>query len=222
MTTPNERLKKLRENLGLTQSALGEKIGLKWSQIRDMESGKVNVSAMVSKILYHTVRVNSDWILKGAKPMFLEGKERTSEDYIYIPLYDVRAAAGGGAFPPEGEEVKDLLAFKRDWIINELRLSVGGLSMLFVEGDSMTPTLSPGDIMLIVKDQNMANIQDGIYVVRLEGALLVKRLQRLPGNQLKVKSDNPAYEPFIIDMLAARFADDFHVIGRVVWAGRRF
>ncbi|MBI5644121.1 MAG: LexA family transcriptional regulator [Deltaproteobacteria bacterium] len=219
METPNARLKKLRENLDLTQAELGQKIGLKWSQIRDMESGKVNVSTLIAKVLYYTVNANPDWILEGAKPMFLEEKGRPPEDFVYIPLYDVRAAAGAGAFPPEGEEVKDLLAFKREWIINELRVNVGGLSLLFVEGDSMTPTLNPGDVMLILKDQEMA-IQDGIYVVRLEGALLVKRLQRLPGNQLKVKSDNPNYEPYTIDLTKEH--EDFAVIGRMVWAGRRF
>lgn len=218
MTTPNERLRKLRENLGLTQSALGEKIGLKWSQIRDMESGKVKIDALIAKILYYTVSANPEWLLEGKKPM-MSGLQRATDDYAYIPLYDVRAAAGAGAFPPEGEEVKDMLAFKRDWIISELRVNVNQLSMLFVEGDSMAPTLSPGDTMMIVKDQGMA-IQDGIYVVRLEGALLVKRLQRLPGNQLKVKSDNPNYEPYTMDLTKEH--KDFAVIGRVVWAGRRF
>lgn len=218
MTTPNERLKKLRENIGLTQAVLGEKIGLKWSQIRDMESGKVKVDTLVAKILYYTVNANPDWLLEGTKPMFLE-KARVSEDYAYIPLYDVKVAAGAGAFPPEGEEVKDMLAFKRDWIISELRVNVSGLNMLFVEGDSMTPTLNPGDVMLIVKDQELV-IQDGIYVVRLEGALLVKRLQRLPGNILKVKSDNQNYEPYTIDLTKEH--KDFAIIGRVVWAGRRF
>lgn len=197
---------------------MGGKIGLKWSQIRDMESGKVKVDHLIAKILYYEVNVNPGWILEGTKPMFLE-KARASEDYAYIPLYDVRAAAGAGAFPPEGEEVKDMLAFKRDWIISELRVSVGHLSMLFVEGDSMTPALNPGDIILIIKDHELA-IQDGVYVVRLEGALLVKRLQRLPGNLLKVKSDNQNYEPYTIDLTKEH--KDFAVIGRVVWAGRRF
>ncbi len=183
-----------------------------------MESGKVKIDTLIAKILYYTVNANPDWILEGAKPMFLE-KARASEDYAYIPLYDVRAAAGAGAFPPEGEEVKDMLAFKRDWIISELRVSVGHLSMLFVEGDSMSPALNPGDIILIVKNHEPA-IQDGVYVVRLEGALLVKRLQRLPGNQLKVKSDNPNYEPYTIDLTKEH--KDFAIIGRVVWAGRRF
>lgn len=82
----------------------------------------------------------------------------------------------------------------------------------------MEPTLRPGDMMLIVK-QGAQPVTDGIYVVRLEGTLLVKRLQRLPGNALNVSSDNPAYKPFIID----RKSDgDFAIVGRVIWAGRRF
>lgn len=217
METPSERLKKLRENLQLTQSELGAKIGLKWSQIRDMESGKVKVDHLIAKILYYEVNVNPGWILEGTKPMFLE-KGHASEDYAYIPFYNVMAAAGAGAFPPEDEEVKDLLAFKREWIISELRVSAEQLVTLFVEGDSMTPTLNPGDIMLMIKDQVM--VRDGIYVVRLDDALLVKRLQRLPGNLLKVKSDNANYEPYTIDLTKEH--TDFVIIGRVVWAGRRF
>jgi phage repressor protein C with HTH and peptisase S24 domain len=54
-----------------------------------------------------------------------------------------------------------------------------------------------------------------VYVVSIEDALFVKRLQILPGRQLKVKSDNSAYDPFIISMES----DNFHIVGKVIWAG---
>lgn len=71
----------------------------------------------------------------------------------------------------------------------------------------------------VVKDHGKM-IQDGIYVIRLKGTLLVKRLQRLPGNILKIISDNHSYEPYSIDLTKEH--RDFAIIGRVVWAGRRF
>ena len=61
--------------------------------------------------------------------------------------------------------------------------------------------------------------RDGIYVLRMDGALLVKRLQRLPGGIIKVGSDNPLYDPFEIDL--SKIGDTVSVIGRVVWTGRR-
>ena len=60
-------------------------------------------------------------------------------------------------------------------------------------------------------------LRDGIYVLRIEGALVVKRLALNPAARtLSIRSDNPAYpgwpdcDPDAVD-----------VVGRVVWAGRR-
>ena len=72
MRTPNKRLRKLRENKHLTQAQLGEKIGLKGSQIRDMELGKVKVGQLISKILQFVIGINPDWLLTGRGEMFLE------------------------------------------------------------------------------------------------------------------------------------------------------
>ena len=82
----------------------------------------------------------------------------------------------------------------------------------------MTPVLNPSDLIL-VKKQNGAPVKDGIHVVRLDDVILVKRVQRLPGGKIKISSDNKAYEPYTLDLAEI---DNFAVIGRVVWAGRRF
>ena len=82
----------------------------------------------------------------------------------------------------------------------------------------MEPTLRPGDIILIDKSNSAAS-RDGIYVIRIDNALLVKRVQRLPGNIIKISSDNPTYEPFEVN--AADKHEDIAIIGRVVWTGRR-
>ena len=154
-----------------------------------------------------------DWLLKGTRQ-----KQAVADDYAHIPLYDVQASAGGGAYV-ETEEVTDILAFRKDWIANELRVGVKDLAVLFVEGDSMTPTLNPGDIMLVVKDQGRMP-KDGVYVITLDGTLLVKRLQKLLGGKIAIQSDNPNYRAQEVDMRAEHA--DFQIIGRVVWAGRRF
>lgn len=147
-----------------------------------------------------------------------KGAVYSPDDYVALPLYDVRAAAGGGAVVG-AEEVVDFLHFKRTWVRMELRCGPDDLYLIYVDGESMEPTLRPGDVILVNhRDQGQA--RDGIYVLRMDGTLLVKRLQRLPGGIIKVTSDNPAYAPFEVNARDMN-TGDIAIIGRVVWTARR-
>ncbi len=88
--------------------------------------------------------------------------------------------------------------------------------MIRVDGDSMTPTLSDGDDILVDREDGAGRLRDGIYVLRIEDALVVKRLAVGPGGRLSVRSDNDAY-PGWPDVEP----DSIDVVGRVVWVGRR-
>ncbi|NCP10550.1 MAG: S24 family peptidase, partial [Sphingomonadales bacterium] len=86
-----------------------------------------------------------------------------------------------------------------------------------VEGDSMMPTLAHGDEIMVDTADGAARLRDGIYVIRIDDELKVKRLARAPGRgRVSVVSDNPAYPRF--DDVAL---SDIGVVGRVVWTGRR-
>ena len=88
--------------------------------------------------------------------------------------------------------------------------------MIRVAGDSMLPTLADGDNILVDTDDR-ERLRDGIYVLRTDDALLVKRLSVNPATKrLAIRSDNDAY-PSWDDCDPATVA----VIGRVVWVGRR-
>lgn len=137
-----------------------------------------------------------------------------SEDYVLIPYLDVKASAGPGALP-EQENAETALAFQARWARAIASGGVNALSVIQVEGDSMLPTLSSGDHILV--DTADRRARDGIFVLRTDGALHVKRLSVHPGSQrLTIRSDNDAYpswsdcDPEAID-----------IIGRVIWVGRR-
>lgn len=174
--------------------------------------------------------VNIQWLATGegtrqsgeASPAAV--REPPSDAYAYLPLYNVRAAAGHGAVV-EGEEVIDSLAFKKEWIHNELHANPADLYLLYVHGDSMEPALRAGDVILV--NRSCSTVQhDGVFVLVMDGTLLVKRLQSLPGGRIRVSSDNPAYQPFEIEKTwlqpgQQESTDGAGIIGRVVWAGRR-
>ncbi|WP_052012545.1 S24 family peptidase [Pectobacterium betavasculorum] len=136
-------------------------------------------------------------------------------EFVFIPRYDVRAAAGHGALN-ETETPKFSMAFRKYWIKNFLNTDPHHLFVITVDGSSLEGTLNDGDNILV----NGADTdpKEGIYVLRVDGHLLVKLVQRVPGGLLKVSSTNTAYEPFTVDM--NNQPEDFAIIGRVVWFGR--
>jgi phage repressor protein C with HTH and peptisase S24 domain len=171
--------------------------------------------------------VNLLWLATGKGPM--KGEAAPSEytppyaaekpaGYVAIPLFDVSAAAGAGRVVAH-EEAVDVLHFKESWIRQELRASPSDLLLIHVDGESMEPTLRPGDVILVDRRADKPN-REGVYILRMDGMLLVKRVQAMPGGVLKVSSDNTAYAPFEV-RLAEIEGQDFAIIGRVVWAGRR-
>lgn len=136
---------------------------------------------------------------------------------VSIPRLDVQASAGPGAAEAE-EKRLGRIGFDGAWL---RRLGLGGggpdrLSVIRVDGDSMSPTLSDGDEILVDREDGAGRLRDGIYVLRVEGALIVKRLAVGPGGRLSVRSDNQAY-PGWPDVEAG----SIDVVGRVVWVGRR-
>lgn len=137
-----------------------------------------------------------------------------------IPVYDVRAAAGHGA-TLDDEQVVSRLAFRWDWLSKE-GLKPKGLAAITAAGDSMEPTVPDGSVLLVDTEDDYP--RDGIYVLRLDGGLVVKRLQRLQDGLVRIKSDNSAYDP--VDVNVTQFTEpphteSFRIIGRVVWIGRR-
>lgn len=139
-----------------------------------------------------------------------------SATLVPVPRLDVGASAGPGA-AAESEPALGRIGFDAQWL---RRLGLSGrdrLSLIRVAGDSMTPTLSDGDDILVDGGDPAGGLRDGIYVLRIDEALVVKRLALHPeARRVSVRSDNPAY-PSWPDCDPARI----DVVGRVVWVGRR-
>lgn len=137
-------------------------------------------------------------------------------EFVFIPRYNVEAAAGHGQAVTDETPVHSM-AFRRHWVENCLCADPANLSVVSVKGDSQQGVLNDRDIILI--DRSRTTGSAGLYVLRIDGDIIVKTLQRLPGGRLEVSSANPAYKPFEVCMTKA--PADFAIIGQVVWFGRR-
>jgi hypothetical protein len=145
------------------------------------------------------------------------GAATAPDDYLLIPFLDIGASAGPGALALGEERAESALAFQSSWIRKMASGSSEALSVIRVEGDSMEPTLSDGDPILVDTADAAERLRDGIYVLRVDDALMVKRLARSPATRkLLIKSDNPNYPSW-----DGCDPEAINVIGRVIWAGRR-
>ena len=135
---------------------------------------------------------------------------------LSIKRHPVTVSAGPGAFVTE-ELGKPYFAFDEGWLKSLTASGPSNLSIIRVEGDSMAPTLNAGDDILVDLGDSGDRLRDGIYVLRLDDALVVKRLALNPlGRRVTIQSDNPAYPDWPDCGL-----DKINCIGRVIWSGRR-
>jgi phage repressor protein C with HTH and peptisase S24 domain len=141
----------------------------------------------------------------------------TAPGLVLVPRLDVGASAGPGALADD-ERMSAVFAFDPRWL-RKLSVQPQQLAIIRVEGDSMAPTLSDGDDIMVDAADAVERLRDGIYVLRRDGVLLVKRiacpLARHTGH-VSIISDNAAY-PREDDVAVAGLS----IVGRVVWSGRR-
>lgn len=139
-----------------------------------------------------------------------------SSDLIPIARYSVAASAGPGAIAGFERTVAQL-GFSKGWLDQLTRARPEDLSIIKVEGDSMFPTLNDGDDIMVDRSAASGKIVDGIYVLRRDETLMVKRLTVNPSRgSYDVSSDNSAYTSW-----SDCAPGDIDVLGRVVWAGRK-
>lgn len=112
-------------------------------------------------------------------------KQELNQNDFVVPILDQSLSAGKGQLLPDDDNPIGYIAVPK-----ELKRYGNKLAAIYVNGDSMEPTLQRGD--LVVCD-SCGWDGDGIYALRMDGCGYVKRLARKPG-KLVVISDNPKYE----------------------------
>ncbi len=135
---------------------------------------------------------------------------------VAVPLLSIHASAGGGA-AVLSEEGDDYIRFSAR-MLRGLGLEPLHTFVMPVLGDSMEPRIRSGELMLCSRAPQHLKGADGTYIVRLEGDILVKRIQRLPGGKVVVSSENTGYSPFEIIL---NDGVDFAILGMVLVVFRK-
>jgi phage repressor protein C with HTH and peptisase S24 domain len=192
---------------------LARLIGVSDNAIYKWLSGRGQPSVANLVALAKASKVSVEWLATGHESAEANRSTRRNaehDDFFYVPRYDIKGPGARGG-PLRSEQIVDYLAFRREWVRSRLNADPRNLLLIEAVGDSMAPTLEDSDLLLVDLGEPRFR-HDGIYVLRREHELEVKRLQRRPDGTLNIISDNPAYEPSIVA------SDSIHIIGRVIWS----
>ena len=207
-----ERLKSVVD--GLPLDAAAEVAQVHVNSLRRWIKGEGTADTHALARIAEWRNASLSWLITGKKE---RDSDATMEGLGFhrVGVVDIQVSAGDGSSALDQEPVS-YMAFDRKWL-RELANDMKSLRIVTVKGDSMEPDLRPGDFVMI--DQGRKNAQDGgLFVVRLDDQLLIKRVQVRAGRSVALLSANPAYSEVVVDLGSEDLA--FAVIGRAIWQGR--
>lgn len=202
--TATERFKKARKHAGLTQEKFGEKIGLKQSQIRDIESGKQKVSVDIAEAIEKNFNICAIWLIFGKGQMIIFeseslpiAQEKYPEDdknTVSLNYYpDIVAAAGYGAINESNVRPQTMNLDRRflEQFLNIRRFD--RIDIITVFGDSMEPFISNGETVIIERIDDARNGET--VIANINGDIYIKRIKKDPMKRwIKFLSDNNGYD----------------------------
>lgn len=209
----------LKEGLkkpGKTQVALAEHCGVSKQAIQKwLKTGQISAASMAKAAAYLEVPHQESY--GAAAPgirVYDDASELPDSEYAKIPVLDIKASAGAGAWAEDLVEEKYNLAFLQGWLKRK-GYRAENLRILEVAGDSMEPRIYNGDIVLIDITTTLPK-NGSVFAVVFQDWVYLKRLfVRLDGS-IQITSDNPKYET---ETVPREQSDQLTIVGRCIWAG---
>jgi len=214
-----DRLKAILKEKGILQKDLVLLMRSDKGTVSRWVNNKTQPEVNTVKAICKVTKTRYSYLANGKGEMFSkeEPRETNNDDFTTVKIYDTPIVGGHGA-ENDIELTIGTMAFKTDWLRSQLLADPNNVSLAFVSGDSMSPKINRGD-MILVDHSVVDQVAEGIWVVDIGGGPIVKKVQRLSKTKIKLRSENKEYETIIVDFKedpeAARF------IGRVVWHGGR-
>ena len=221
-------LKAWRKVRGLTQEALGAKVGTDKTVISKLERNERKLTRGWLEKLGPALNAEPGDILKSPESVLDQEPHMwntadlppiggTPPGIVGISEWDVRSSAGPGAENRDEKTEINIHYFSEMTVRHELNAQPENCHVIRVEGDSMEPTLRTGDRVMIDVSKTLPT-PPGLFVLHDGLGLVVKRLEHLHGSDpatVRIISDNKRHEPY------ERTLDEAHIIGRVIWSARK-
>jgi len=224
MSSVSDRIEYLLKNNGVAsrevRRQLSEICGISYQAVSQWFNGSTkNIESQHLAKIAKKYNASLEWLISGTGDITQEQEPiiATDEDFAFIPFYDVKASCGNGYHNGDHVVIKGELAFKRTWLKAE-NLQEKDLAIITAKGDSMSPTISEGAILLV--NSNYSRIENGrVYALMVGDEVRVKRLFIGFSGDCRISSDNQNKTLYPDETISANDLAGLHIIGRVVWTG---
>jgi phage repressor protein C with HTH and peptisase S24 domain len=149
--------------------------------------------------------ISINWMLYGQSP---ESLVEATNNHMIKYFSDINVSAGGGA-EGEFESIEEIEVPEQFIFMLGGERELKNIEAINVSGDSMEPTFSYNDIAFINRTKKDLD-RGGIFTIRTEAGLFIKRVQKRMDGMLDIISDNSVYPVQVLN------PNELEVIGRVV------
>jgi phage repressor protein C with HTH and peptisase S24 domain len=218
-TTVAHRLAKAREALGLSQRAFAKTLDISNSTISLWEKGKGDLSYFSTQAIEQIHNISANWLLTGKGEMMvngirvmgnMEGQEAAggANNAVTIHLLSLIPISGDGSELAHYLDEPGGVLFDRQWLRKVFGVSPDNLCMVEMDDVSMSPMVNAGELLFVDGRKTTPPFRGGVWVLRHDGQLFVRRVKSGAPQQYIATSDNPDYPPIEVDNTA--------LLGRVV------
>lgn len=196
-----QRVESALTDNNISEAELSRRIGLNQSSIN---AWKVRGSIPRADIACKTADIlntSVEYLMYGNRSKIITSN---SSKTFLVPVLNQELSAGKGSLVPDEDDIKSLIELPAIF-----RQFGENIAALYVNGDSMEPTLKNGTLVVITP--NGWDNGEGLYGVELNGCGYVKRIQAV-GNKILIISDNPNYKT-IEEPIGSQ---NIKIIGRVI------
>lgn len=183
MKTPIENIELIREAKKLSREYVAEKLKVSLSNYGKIERGEIGLTIERLYELAEVFRMQPEEILAYTKSK--------KGNVTYVPI----EAQAGFLAGHSQEYIEEYQRYKLPFIEGN------NLYMIDATGDSMYPTISPGDHIVIEQVHDPKIVRYGrAYVLVAKDGCVIKRIHsHASPKKFMLKSDNLTYEPYEID-----------------------
>ncbi|WP_392559543.1 LexA family transcriptional regulator [Orbus mooreae] len=192
---------------GMSGNSFAKKVGMSEAVIRDYLSGKTYPSLNRLAIIAEKCDLPIEWLATG------KGGCRLLKNNATPNIIDIPPHPSVLSYNNEKSNQKTNTTFPFDLsYIKHHNFNITDLYTYRAKGDSMSPTISAGD-MLILNTASTLPFDGYIYAVEYGDTPSIKRIQN-SGKQFLLLSDNEKYPVITIDKL--NIDVNFNIIGQVI------
>ncbi len=200
-----ERIKILRNKLGISQEVLAKNLHLAQNTLSAYERGTRDPDTDTLALIANYFNVSVDFLLDREIKETLPKRE-----VIKLPVYG-KVAAGEPILAVD--DIVDYIDVYKD------EVNDGDYIALQVKGDSMEPNIMSGDVVIVCLQPDVDSGQVAVVIINGDEATVKKVIKHKDG--ISLVANNPNYEPMFF---SKKEINDLPVIvyGKVVELRRKF